>query len=469
MNTRDEYRSDDVDPEGGFSFGGSEQCGSEPDLFTPPDPTAPELFERPLDSTAPVPEALRTPDAEEGAAQVNGPGPSHFGVNLFGEALDPGRSKGKLGDFFLLPPFTVLDTRQGYWQDRRRAWLAHGIRSEVGRIRDAKGGGNANSVYGGTNSFADDRGPKIDREVQGPSFFQGDQLRNSDKFTKTSIGGNLLKFSPMMSIPRNGDGFDGSKIYTGEISKDGAEANSTSIFDPVLCELCYRWFCPPGGRIIDPFAGGSVRGVLAGLLERAYVGIDLREEQVSANREQCAMMGQTEVVEYHCADALAWLKSYQGRDFDFIFSCPPYADLERYSEEPDDLSTMDYPDFLVAYQEIIAYAVAVLKPNRFAAFVVTEIREKTREGFYRGFVADTVHAFEQAGARYYNEAVIVNSIGSLPLRVQRQFTVSRKLGRTHQYLLVFCKGDPREAAKATPMVALSTNQAEEKDEQGDGA
>jgi hypothetical protein len=32
--------------------------------------------------------------------------------------------------------------------------------------------------------------------------------------------------------------------------------------------------------------------------------------------------------------------------------------------------------------------------------------------------------------------------------VQKQFTVTRKLGRTHQYVLVFLKGDAREAAKA---------------------
>ena len=32
-----------------------------------------------------------------------------------------------------MPPFSVLDARQGYWQDRKRAWLALGIQSELGR------------------------------------------------------------------------------------------------------------------------------------------------------------------------------------------------------------------------------------------------------------------------------------------------------------------------------------------------
>jgi hypothetical protein len=37
-----------------------------------------------------------------------------------------------------VPPFSVLDARQGYWQERKRAWLSLGIQSEVGR----GGGGN---------------------------------------------------------------------------------------------------------------------------------------------------------------------------------------------------------------------------------------------------------------------------------------------------------------------------------------
>ena len=36
-------------------------------------------------------------------------------------------------------------------------------------------------------------------------------------------------------------------------AKQSEEMNGTSIFDPVLCELAYRWFCPPGGVVLDPF------------------------------------------------------------------------------------------------------------------------------------------------------------------------------------------------------------------------
>jgi len=38
---------------------------------------------------------------------------------------------------FIIPPFSIFDTRKGYWQNRKRQWLAIGIQSELGR-----GGGN---------------------------------------------------------------------------------------------------------------------------------------------------------------------------------------------------------------------------------------------------------------------------------------------------------------------------------------
>lgn len=223
------------------------------------------------------------------------------------------------------------------------------------------------------------------------------------------------------------------------------EGSGTSIFDPVLTELCYRWFCPPGGVIADPFAGGSVRGIVASVLGFAYHGFELRAEQVAANRAQAADICPDKPPVWHVGDSAASLPQWGGQA-DFVFSCPPYGDLEVYSDLPDDLSAMPHEAFVAAYRDIIAAAVAKLKPDRFAAFVVGDFRCK--RGFYRNFVGDTVAAFEAAGARLYNEAILVTAVGSLPIRVGKQFKAGRKLGKTHQNILVFCKGDPKRAAQA---------------------
>ncbi len=42
-----------------------------------------------------------------------------------------------LMDRFGVAPFTVLNARDGWWQDRKRAWLAIGIESELGRGENA--------------------------------------------------------------------------------------------------------------------------------------------------------------------------------------------------------------------------------------------------------------------------------------------------------------------------------------------
>jgi hypothetical protein len=39
----------------------------------------------------------------------------------------------KLADRFGAVPFSVFNAREGWWQDRKQAWLALGIRSELGR------------------------------------------------------------------------------------------------------------------------------------------------------------------------------------------------------------------------------------------------------------------------------------------------------------------------------------------------
>jgi hypothetical protein len=222
----------------------------------------------------------------------------------------------------------------------------------------------------------------------------------------------------------------------------------TSIFDPVLCELVYRWFSPRGGTVLDPFAGGSVRGVVASRLDRQYVGVELREEQVLANREQARRICADPKPVWHCGDSRGIMEICKGIAADLVFSCPPYADLEVYSDDPRDLSTLDYVRFMQSYRDIIQASVAMLKPDRFACFVVGEVREKTRGGPYRGFVPDTIRAFIDAGANFYNEAILVTAVGSLPLRAGKQFQATRKIGKTHQNVLVFCKGDPVRAARA---------------------
>lgn len=224
------------------------------------------------------------------------------------------------------------------------------------------------------------------------------------------------------------------------------EAERTSTFDPLLCEIMYKWFSNPGDSILDPFAGGSVRGIVAGALSRNYTGIDLSAWQVEENRKQldniCYRYEITGDIEWHTDDSTCYLIK-DNTCYDMIFTCPPYFNLEKYSNDPRDLSNIHtYEEFIDKYGEILRMAVPRLKDDRFFVIVVSEIRNP-ETGEYYGFVPDTINILRNQGLHYYNEIILENNIGSLPIRAPKYFNQSRKIGRHHQNILVFWKGDTK--------------------------
>jgi len=301
-----------------------------------------------------------------------------LGYDLFGEPVNPEPS-GIVAKRFIIPPFSVLDARSGEWQDRKRAWVRMGLKGEEGR--------NMSLTYA------------IPLKAWNPEKME-------------------------------------EEYYGDEVQKD-----NTSIFDPTLCECIYRWFTSPNAQIIDPFAGGSVRGIVAGMLGRRYWGCDLREEQINANNNQADFIKPEIRPKWVCGDAIKKLE--EAPEADLVFSCPPYGDLEKYSDNPDDLSNMEWHTFSAAYSRIILRSIKKLKNNRFACFVVGDFRDK--KGFYRDFVSKTIEAFRTVGSQLYNEAILITPVGSAPLRVTRYFNSGRKFVKIHQNVLVFCKGDWRKA------------------------
>lgn len=275
-----------------------------------------------------------------------------------------------LRDKFIEPPFSILDTKSGNWQRRKKQWRKIGIKSEIGR--DVK----------------------------------------------------------LFSM--------GVKSYTNKeeyVAEESTKFN-TSIFDPALCEVLYKWFCPENGNILDPFSGGSVRGIVANYLGFNYTGIDIRQEQIDSNREQSMdILKIYNQPNYYVGDANEVLNDFN-KEFDFVFSCPPYANLEVYSDLKGDISNMSYIEFMKIYEEIIEKSCNLLKRGCYACFVVGEVRDK--KGNYTGFVPDTINAFKKCGMKFYNEAILLNSIASASMRANGNMK-KQKLVKVHQNILVFKK------------------------------
>ena len=286
--------------------------------------------------------------------------------------------KKSLNDKFLIPPFSTFDTRQGYWQERKRKWQELGIKSELGR--------DAQTFH--MKEWADKKGE------------------------------------------------------TGELSGNKLPSD-TSIFDPTLCEICYKWFNVDGGKILDPFAGGSVRGIVANVLGYEYLGIDLSERQIKANYENAK--------ELNCnMNKLNWINDdsfnvdshVDDESVDMIFTCPPYFDLEVYSDKENDLSNMNFDEFKLVYKEILSKCFKKLKNNRFGIVVIGDVRDKN--GYYRNLIDITKSAICNKNIGFYNDIILLNSLASASLRAEGQFTASRKVVKVHQNVLVFYKGNQKE-------------------------
>ena len=156
------------------------------------------------------------------------------------DAVEGGSSRVSLGRRW------VGGKSRGWWQNRKRNWLALGIRSELGR---------------GDNEFHAAPG--------GSPMVAGYDKNGNRKVGLKNIGASQKEDSSKF----------GKCLETGIGEKYGREEmNATSIFDPVLCEIAYRWFSPEHGTVLDPFAGGSVRGIVASKLKRQYIGHELRQE-----------------------------------------------------------------------------------------------------------------------------------------------------------------------------------------------
>ena len=366
----------------------------------------------------------------------------------------------KLADRFVVPPVSTLHTTSGEWLARRRQWLTLGIESELGRDLTSdrtafhhsdhfdRGAGAARRRSTGLTGHGPNSAvSKMTRARYALPMTGGAGQVNRERYLGGKARGALDGIGDLEARPRNPNAEEGAPIGSNRrVAQDMADgvdpetAAGTSIFDPVLAECVYRWWTPDGGSVLDPFAGGSVRGLVAAYLGLDYTGIELRPEQDTANVSQAQRLQVAPLwVE---GDALD-LPSLLAPDYqcDMVFSCPPYYNLEVYSDDPRDLSTLPtYEEFLTLYRQIIVNSVARLRDDRFACYVVSDVRDKG--GMYYGLHSDTIRAFMDAGLRLYNDAVLINSYGTLPLRVGLQFAAGRKLGRSHQNVVVFAKGRP---------------------------
>lgn len=294
-------------------------------------------------------------------------------INLYEDTME----QDSLQRDFIAPPFSVLDGRQGYWRERKKAWRE--LIKEKGQARDV-----------------------------------------------AIIDSNINR---------------------------GEEA---SILDPVLAEIILKWYTPAeGSSVFDCFAGDTVFGYVASDLGHNFTGIEIRQEQADFNNER--VEGKT--ARYICDDGRNVDRHIEEGSQDFFFSCPPYYDLEVYSDDPNDASNQaTYEEFYAILDEAFTKSISRLKDNRFAAIVVANIRDKD-SGSYYNFVGDVIETFRRNGMLFYNDMILLDPIGSAGIRARKSMAV-RKVVKVHQNVLVFYKGDQKRIKDIFPKIEVRIDEGE---------
>lgn len=342
-----------------------------------------------------------------------------WGLDLWNESSGGSGSEGSgslpsspaessLFDRFIVPPFSILDTRKGYWQDRKKKW--YDIIGDMGESR------NDTLV--------------TSLEIKYKDLYQ--RTREHRKELGIGFKEYIEKYVPKEDLER-----EQQKIV----------AQGVSILDPVMAEIVCRWFGFKDGRAFDCFAGDSVFGFVSAYLGNEFTGIELRQKQADLNNERVADMN----ARYICDDGQNVTQHIEPESQDLLFSCPPYFDLEVYSDLPNDASNQgSYEDFIQILRNAFHGAVKCLKENRFAAICVGDVRDK-KTGFYYDFCGDIKRIFKDAGMLLYNEIILVEQTASTALRASR-YMETRKVAKTHQHLLVFFKGEPKNIKKEFPKI-----------------
>ncbi|OFP16018.1 hypothetical protein HMPREF2998_00605 [Corynebacterium sp. HMSC065A05] len=342
-----------------------------------------------------------------------------------GEAIEP--QYGALAERYGVPPFTVIDTRNGGWRRRTDAWKSLGIVSFEGRADEL--------LY----------------TAQPTKYNNWYEVQSKARALDPEIATQEIE-----------------EKYQSEL-KPYAGANGTSVFNPTLAELIYSWFSAPNAHVLDPWAGGSVRGIVAALTGRTYTGCELRSEQVKANEEQWEHVKEGAMANLPGAsnapsptwvtgDSRQTIPELPGT-YDMIIGCPPYYDLEEYSDDAADLSNMSHAEFDAAMADTLRKADAKLANDSFAVFVVASVRDK--DGSLLDMRRCMSDAAESAGWKLINDAILVNAVGTAAVRTPRIFGGTRTMVRVHQEILVYVKGDRKKAAAKCGEPQLSDFDGEE--------
>lgn len=212
-----------------------------------------------------------------------------------------------------------------------------------------------------------------------------------------------------------------------------------SEFSPLLAERIVEYWSDKDDLIIDPFAGRGTRVLIAKSMDRRSVGLDISWEFISHVNDKAAdkrsLMDFDDDRDKYIPIAVhtdSRFMPIRDESVDFIYSCPPFWNIEKYEHRDGQLADIDdYNEFLKELGKIFKECYRVLKDGKFIVMVVQDFRLWKK--FY-ALGAHTVKLIEDAKFSMYDVVIrsyTTNLAAKMPDAKAQKFNV-----KMHEYVIV---------------------------------
>lgn len=132
-----------------------------------------------------------------------------------------------------------------------------------------------------------------------------------------------------------------------------------------------------GDLVFDGFLGSGTTAVEAKLLGRNFIGVDVNEKALKISKSRLSFSTEFDISSNLYLGTSEKLFFIKDNSIDFICTHPPYANIIKYSDDNvNDLSLLEYSDFLQSMEKVAKEYNRILKSNCICSFMIGDIRKR---------------------------------------------------------------------------------------------